>query len=78
MDNKVLELQSHNTFPSGYPALKLVTGSFHVSADQPLFGAIGDSAPDRWGRLLMYRSERKNAEHEKRTARALKEINRLR
>ena len=56
------------------PALKLVAGSFHASSDKPLFGAIDDSAPDRWGRLLMRRSERKNAEHEKRTARALKEI----
>lgn len=56
------------------PALKLVTGSFHASPDKPLFGALDDSAPDRWGRLLMRRSERKNAEHEKRAARALREI----
>lgn len=56
------------------PALKLVAGSFHAASDKPLFGAIDDSAPDRWGRLLMRRSERKKAEHEKRTARALKEI----
>jgi serine/threonine-protein kinase HipA len=56
------------------PALKLVDGSFHAASDKPLFGAIDDSAPDRWGRLLMRRSERKNAEHDKRTARVLKEI----
>src|SRR3984885_4430227 len=56
------------------PALKLVSGSFHTSSDKPLFGAIDDSAPDRWGRLLMRRSERKNAEREKRTARALREM----
>lgn len=56
------------------PALKLIAGPFHTSSDKPLFGAIDDSAPDRWGRLLMRRSERKNAEREKRTARALKEI----
>ncbi len=56
------------------PALKLVAGSFHAASDKPLFGAIDDSAPDRWGRLLMRRSERKNAGYEKRTARALKEI----
>lgn len=56
------------------PALKLVAGSFHASLDKPLFGAIDDSAPDRWGRLLMRRSERKNAEREKRTARALREV----
>lgn len=56
------------------PALKLAVGSFHASPDKPLFGGIDDSAPDRWGRLLMRRSERRNAEQEKRTARALKEI----
>lgn len=56
------------------PALKLTVGSFHTSLDKPMFGAIDDSSPDRWGRLLMRRSERKNAEKEKRTARSLKEI----
>lgn len=56
------------------PALKLDAGSFHAASDKPLFGAIDDSAPDRWGRLLMRRSERRDAEREKRTARALKEI----
>ena len=56
------------------PALKLVSGTFHTSSDKPLFGSIDDSAPDRWGRLLMRRSERKQAEREKRTPRALREI----
>ncbi|MBP9841036.1 MAG: type II toxin-antitoxin system HipA family toxin [Simkaniaceae bacterium] len=56
------------------PALKLTIGSFHASADKPLFGAIEDSAPDRWGRLLMRRSERRSAERENRKARSLKEI----
>ena len=56
------------------PALKLDVGSFHASLEKPLFGAIDDSAPDRWGRLLMRRSERKNAENEKRSARTLREI----
>jgi serine/threonine-protein kinase HipA len=56
------------------PALHLMEGSFHASSDKPLFGALDDSAPDRWGRLLMRRSERKNAEIEKRTPRSLKEI----
>ncbi len=66
-------LQHTNRF-SLDPALKLAGGSFHASADKPIFGAIDDSAPDRWGRLLMRRSERKDAEKEKRTPRALKEI----
>lgn len=56
------------------PALELVSGSFHASPDKPLFGAIDDSAPDRWGRLLMRRAERKKAEQEKRTPRILKEL----
>jgi serine/threonine-protein kinase HipA len=30
------------------PALSLGPGPFHTPADLPLFGAIGDSAPDRW------------------------------
>ena len=32
------------------PALTLGPGAFHTAPDAPLFGAIGDSAPDRWGR----------------------------
>lgn len=43
------------------PALQLGPGPFHAGADKPLFGAIGDSAPDRWGRVLMRRSERRRA-----------------
>ena len=39
------------------PALSLTPGAFHTTADQTLFGAIGDSAPDRWGRVLMRRAE---------------------
>ncbi len=50
------------------PALKLVEGSFHSSPDKPLFGALDDSAPDRWGRLLMRRAARK------RGLRSLREI----
>ena len=46
------------------PALKLVPGPFHTRSDKPLFGAIGDSAPDRWGRALMRRAERRRAGRE--------------
>ena len=56
------------------PALQLVKGSFHTAADKPLFGAIEDSAPDRWGRMLMRRSERRMAQLEKRHPRTLREI----
>jgi len=41
-------------------ALKLAEGPFHASPDKPVFGAIDDSAPDRWGRLLMRRFERRS------------------
>jgi len=39
-------------------------GPFHATPAQPLFGAIGDSAPDRWGQALMRRAERRRAEKE--------------
>ena len=59
------------------PALKLGPGPFHTAADMPMFGAIGDSAPDRWGRALMRRVERRRAEREKQTPRTLQEIDYL-
>jgi serine/threonine-protein kinase HipA len=46
------------------PALQLGPGPFHTPADTAMFGAIGDSAPDRWGRALMRRMERRRAERE--------------
>jgi len=59
------------------PALHLGPGPFHAPADRPMFGAIGDSAPDRWGRVLMRRAERKRAEREKQAPRTLWEIDYL-
>ena len=56
------------------PALQLGPGPFHTPADTPMFGAIGDSAPDRWGRALMRRVERRRAEREGGAPRALQEI----
>ena len=44
------------------PALEPGAGPFHTPPDKPMFGAIGDSAPDRWGRVLMRRAERRRAE----------------
>ena len=38
------------------PALRLTAGLHHT--DKALFGAIGDSAPDRWGRVLMRRANK--------------------
>lgn len=43
------------------PALVLAPGPFHTNQDQEIFGAIGDSAPDRWGRVLMRRAARRGA-----------------
>jgi serine/threonine-protein kinase HipA len=59
------------------PLLTIDTGIHHSQPGKPLFGAIGDSAPDRWGRALMRRAERKNAEREKRTQRTLLEVDYL-
>ena len=59
------------------PALTLGPGPFHTPSDKPLFGAIGDSAPDRWGRVLMRRAERRRAEGAGTTPRTLREIDYL-
>ncbi len=59
------------------PALKLGPGPFHAPTGKPLFGAIGDSAPDRWGRVLMLRAERRRAEDEGRKPRTLAEVDYL-
>src|SRR5215472_2874747 len=59
------------------PAMKLGPGPFHTPSDKPLFGAIGDSAPDRWGRVLMRRAERRRAERDGRTPRTVREIDYL-
>jgi serine/threonine-protein kinase HipA len=56
------------------PALMLGPGPFHTNTDTPSFGAIGDSAPDRWGRALMRRAERRRATQEKRAPRTLQEV----
>jgi serine/threonine-protein kinase HipA len=53
------------------PALEMGEGTFYT--DKALFGSIGDSAPDRWGRLLMERREARRARSGKRRARKLHE-----
>lgn len=58
------------------PALPLNKGPHHSLPEKP-FGAIGDSAPDRWGRILMRRAERLAAERENRSPRTLMEIDYL-
>ncbi len=39
------------------PALPLVSGPLQTPVGQSMFGAFGDSAPDRWGRTLIMRAE---------------------
>ncbi len=59
------------------PALTLGPGPFHTPSGRSLFGAIGDSDPDRWGRVLMRRAERRRAERAGETPRTLMEIDYL-
>ncbi len=56
------------------PALALDPGPFHTPGDRSMFGAIGDSAPDRWGRALMRRAERRRAALAGEAPRALSEV----
>lgn len=57
------------------PALSVGKGTFYTS--KSLFGALGDSAPDRWGRTLMKRAEARRADAEKTKARTLYEVDYL-
>src|SRR5262245_44213533 len=59
------------------PALALGKGPLHTPAGRQIFGAIGDSAPDRWGRVLIQRNERRKAREENRPLHALGEIDYL-
>jgi len=55
------------------PALAMTRGTFAPPAGQAVFGSIGDSAPDTWGRRLMQRAERRSAERDGRAVRTLAE-----
>lgn len=55
------------------PALALTRGAFAPPAGLSIFGSIGDSAPDTWGRRLMQRAERRLANREGRAVRTLTE-----
>ena len=46
------------------PELPLVSSSLQTAAGRSIFGAFSDSAPDRWGRKLIARSESKRVEKE--------------
>ncbi|MBI1392408.1 MAG: type II toxin-antitoxin system HipA family toxin [Alphaproteobacteria bacterium] len=55
------------------PGLAVSAGMFHPGAGREMFGSIGDSAPDTWGRRLMQRAERRQAQAEDRPPRTLHE-----
>ncbi len=59
------------------PALVIGEGSHHTNTGKSIFGAIGDSAPDRWGRMLMRRASRKDDKDTGRTPRTLWETDYL-
>lgn len=55
------------------PALAMTRGAFAPTSGLTVFGSIGDSAPDTWGRRLMQRAERRAAEREGRAIHTLAE-----
>lgn len=56
------------------PRLELWAGEQHPPHPTSAFGIFLDSAPDRWGRVLMERREAAAAEREQRPMRALQEV----
>lgn len=56
------------------PCLDLYTGEQHPAAPNSAFGVFLDSAPDRWGRVLMERREMVTARREDRQPRRLQDI----
>lgn len=69
-------LQSPEAFQFD-PTLPLRAGTLHPGQGRSMFGTLGDSAPDTWGRRLMDRRERRSAEEEDRRPRALQEVDYL-
>lgn len=59
------------------PGLYVNEGAFHPDGNREIFGSIGDSAPDTWGRRLMQRAERRLAGKESRSPRTLHEADYL-
>lgn len=55
------------------PGMPLTRGGFQPPAGRAIHGALGDSAPDTWGRRLMQRAERRRAVREGRAVRTLME-----
>ena len=56
------------------PALVVTAGAFYTAPGHALFGALSDSAPDRWGQTLMRRAERWRAQAAGTTPRTLRAV----
>jgi len=80
---EAISFEYHNTWledPARFslePALSLSRAAFVPNDGLPNFGSIGDSAPDTWGRRLMQRRERRQAQLEGRAVRPLQELDYL-
>ncbi|WP_350432837.1 HipA domain-containing protein [Shewanella sp. H8] len=71
------EWLANSSFFQFDPTLPKSRGYHYPALGKRLFGAIGDSAPDTWGRKLLDRRELKAAEQEGRHRRALSEVDYL-
>lgn len=56
------------------PALTVSRAPHYAGENRRMFGALGDSAPDRWGQTLLRRAERRQAKAENRAPRALRDV----
>jgi len=74
-DKKWLSASSHIQLLD--PDLQLYPGKHYLDDDKPNFCLFLDSAPDRWGRVLMQRREAALARKEKRTVKKLFETDYL-
>jgi serine/threonine-protein kinase HipA len=59
------------------PRMPLVGGPQQTAEGQSMFAAFSDCAPDRWGRRLIQRGERRRAEAEERAERSIGEVDYL-
>lgn len=59
------------------PRLPLVEGALQTPVGRPMFGAFSDAAPDRWGRRLIGRAERRRVKRDGGTARSFGEADYL-
>jgi len=73
-DDSWLEASDHFAIDA---SLKVGRGAFMPPKGQDMFGTLGDSAPDQWGRRLMRRAERRQADLQGRVPRTLFETDYL-